>query len=141
MAPIGVWNQSSLHGNALVRSVAALPFLALIAWSFFSLRTLELNIYVDAIILSGRLRFGTISIPILKKFLDIKVLDDLLRPETVAFAPSTFGVDPVSWFQNFSFLVDYSLLYSILLFESARHANEHTPAALSVIAFDIPNRC
>jgi hypothetical protein len=128
MAPIGVWNQSNPHGNAIVRSAAALSFLMLLAWSFFSLSGLGNNAspHLDEIVLSGRIRVGTISIPILKKFLDIGVVDHFWRPKTVAFAPSTLAVDPVGWFQNFSFLVDFSLLYSIWLFEP----NKYTPAKL-----------
>jgi hypothetical protein len=134
MAPIGVWNQSSLHENAIVRSVAALPFLFLLAWCALSTHGLGINTiigqYLDSIVLSGSLRFGTTSIPILDKFLDIKVFDDFWRPVTVAFAPSTLGADPIGWYQTFSFLSDYSLLYCIWLFESARKANEWTPARL-----------
>jgi hypothetical protein len=110
----------------------------LLVWSLFSLRGLRINTgpYLDEIVLSGRIRVGSISISILKKFLDIRVLDDFWRPRAVAFAPSTMGIDPVSWFQNFSFLIDYSLLYSIWLFESARKSNEYTPANLYLLSPD-----
>jgi hypothetical protein len=130
MAPIGGFNPSSLCENTIIRSVAALPFIVLLSWTFLSLHPLPITQYLDSIALSGRLRFGSLSIPILTKFLDIKVLDDFWRPKTVAYAPSTLGVDPVGWFQNFSFLADYSLLYCIWLFESARKSNEYSPVRL-----------
>jgi hypothetical protein len=138
MAPIAVWNQSNPQGNAIVRSIAALPFLALLVWSFISLRGLGINTitgpYLNEVVLAGRIRIGATSIPTRNKFLDLKVVDDFCRPRAIAFVPSTMEVDPVSWFQNFSFLVDYSMLYSIWLFESAKRVNEYTPARLYTIA-------
>ncbi|KAE9375212.1 hypothetical protein N431DRAFT_542807 [Stipitochalara longipes BDJ] len=133
MAPIGVWNQSNLHENAIVRSVSALPFLALFLWAFIPLNSLSSTPYLESIVLSGRIRFGTLSTPILTKFLDIKFIDDFWRPRTIAYAPSTLGADPISWLQNLSFLVDYSLMYCIWLLESARKSNEYSPVRFPVI--------
>jgi len=130
MAPIGVWNQSSLHENAIVRSVSAIPFLVLLVWAYTSLGGLSIKPYLESIALSGRLRFGTISTPVLTKFLDIQFVDDFWRSRTIAYAPSTLGADPVSWFQNFNFLVDYGLMYCIWLLESARKSNEYSPVRL-----------
>jgi len=138
MAPIAVWNQSNPQGNAIVRSIAALPFLVLLVWSFSSLHGFGINTitgpHLNKVVLAGSVRLGASSIPTRKKFLDLKVVDDFCRPRPIAFVPLTMEVDPVSWFQNFSFLVDYSMLYSIWLFESARRVNEYTPARLYTVA-------
>ena len=134
MAPIGVWNQSNPQENVIFRSIAALPFLALLLWSFISLYGFGINTianpYLIKLVLSDRIRVGATSIPTLNEFLDLKSAGDFWWPRAIDFVPSTMEVDPASCFQNFSFLVDYSLLYSIWLFESARRVNEYTPARL-----------
>jgi hypothetical protein len=134
MAPIAAWNPSNLHENTIVRSTAALPFIVLLLWSFISFKGFSgsdpVTQYLDSTILSGRIRLGSINVPISTKFLDIKVLDDFWRPRALAFAPSTLGTDPVGWFQNFGFCVDYSLLYCIWLLESAKRSNEYSPVRL-----------
>ena len=142
MAPIAVWNQSNPQGNAIVRSIAALPFLALLVWSFISLHGFGINTitgpHLNEDVLAGRIRVGATSIPTQKNFLGVKAVDDFWRSRAIAFVPSTMEVDTVSWFQNFSFLVDYSMLYSIWLFESARRVNEYTPAGLYTVALYLP---
>jgi hypothetical protein len=142
MAPIAVWNQSNPQENAIVRSIAALPFLALVVWSFISLHGFGINTitgpHLDEVVLAGRIRVGATNIPTRKNFLELKAVDDFWRPRAIAFVPSTMEVDPVSWFQNFSFLVDYSMLYLIWLFESARMVNEYTPARLYTVTLYLP---
>ncbi len=142
MAPIAVWNQSNPQENEIVRSIAALPFLALLVWGLKPLERSCSNAvtgpHLNEVVLAGRIRVGATSIPTRNKFLDLKVVNDLWCPRAVAFVPSTMEVDPVSWFQNFSFLVDYSLLYSIWLLESARRLNEYPPARLYTVSFYLP---
>jgi hypothetical protein len=84
--------------------------------------------FLDEFVQAKKLEFdSTISVPILEKFHHVKPVDDLWRLATVAFAPSTLGVDLVTWFQMLSFLVDFSLLYLIWLFESTGRADSWTP--------------
>jgi hypothetical protein len=142
MASIAVWNQSNPQGNAIVHSMAALPFLALLVWSFISLHGFGFNTitgpHLNEVLLASRIRVGAASIPTHKKFLELKAFDDFWRPRAIAFVPSTMEVDPVSWSQDFSFLADYSMLYSIWLFESARRLKKYTPAKLYTVTLYLP---
>ncbi len=91
MAPIAVWNQSNPQGNAIVRSIAALPFLALLVWSFISLHGFGINTitgpHLNEVVLAGRVRVGATSIPTQKNLLEVKVVDDFWRSRAMAFVP------------------------------------------------------
>ena len=81
MAPIGVWNQSDPQENAIFRSIAALPFLALLLWCFISLYGFGINTIADPYLIKlvpyDRIRVGATSIPTLNDFLDLKVFHTL----------------------------------------------------------------
>lgn len=60
----------------------------------------------------------------------IEFLDEICRGITPTFAPSTFGYDPIAWWQMFSFLMDLGPVYTVWMLESCRPGNAWTPAAL-----------
>jgi hypothetical protein len=85
----------------------------------------------------GRIHWESSSITILQTFHHIDFFDYLWRGNTVAFAPSALGLDALSSWQMFSFLVDLNAVYAIWLCESARY-DAPIVARLS-IELDIPS--
>jgi len=91
---LSVWTAYILHRNGINECVA--PFLG-------------------EIVSTKRIKLGDINIPILQRFFRVQGLDDNLKGITVAFAPSTLGIDPVSWYQGLVFLTDYVAYFEIVI--------------------------
>jgi hypothetical protein len=121
-------------GNRLARAIAALPIVGEWLWAMSHMHGgglfKGLILYLEEPIKSGRIKFGSINIPILDSFHGSKAIDDLWRLAIVAFAPSTLEIDPVSWFQMVTFITDLGVIYSIWLLESTRKVNKWTPAQM-----------
>lgn len=66
------------------------------------------------------------------RFYGIKPLDQALRAATASFVPSTLGLDSISSWQCFQFLVDLGPVYAVWFLESSRPANRRSPASLYV---------
>lgn len=113
-----------LQESKWYRALKALPFLLLSGLCFRALIALipfdALNSMVDSRVITWGESF---SFNILDGFYGIPILDDLARPATVLFSPSSFAYDPVSWVQMFTFLADIGVVYAIVLIESTRRAN------------------
>ncbi|KAL9123289.1 MAG: hypothetical protein Q9187_000161 [Circinaria calcarea] len=112
----------------LYRALRALPILLLSIWAFRTM-TSVIPYETGAVVLqAGKISWGvSSSILIPEKFYPMKFFDDFVRGPTVVLAPSTMGFDLASSYQNFSFFPDWSLVYTIILIESARRANVFTP--------------
>ncbi|KAF2801072.1 hypothetical protein K505DRAFT_227365 [Melanomma pulvis-pyrius CBS 109.77] len=82
---------------------------------------------------TGRIAWDGGSIPILQKFHMIPFLDEVFRDVTIGFGPSTLEYDAPTWWQMFSFLNDFGVLYMICLLEATRPANKWTPAYFPAI--------
>lgn len=110
-----------------------LPFLLIFAWCAYAMQVEamgQLLPELEQIGSFGKIEFESITVPILDNFHHIKILDDTWKLGSVMFASSTMGMDPVSWHQMFSFLIDLGVLYSIWLFESCRKVDRYSPARL-----------
>ena len=109
------------------RALSAFPLLFISIWAFrvmFSVIPFE----TGAVLLkAGKISWANSSIPIPEKFYHLNLLDDFVRGPAVVLAPSTIGFDRPSSYQNFTFFPDWSLIYTIMLVESARQANRLTP--------------
>lgn len=68
----------------------------------------------------GFFRWGKVKEPVLEKFHWLRPLDVIVRDVTAGFAPSTYEVDPASWWQVLVFLSDYGIIYLAFLMESSR---------------------
>jgi hypothetical protein len=113
-----------LQESKWYRALKALPFLLLSGLCFRALIALIPFDALNSMVVSRVIAFGeTFSFNILDGFYGIPILDDLARPATVLFSPSSFGYDPVSWVQMFTFLADIGVVYAIVLIESTRRAN------------------
>lgn len=112
------------------RAILATPFLFLAVSCFRAMDLDSIRAFLEPRALSGRIEWDGGTIPILQQFHNVRFLDDLWRGTTVAFAPSALGFDAVSWWQMFTFLNDFTVLYSISLVESARRANSVTASQL-----------
>ncbi|KAK8109133.1 hypothetical protein PG984_014934 [Apiospora sp. TS-2023a] len=71
----------------------------------------------------------------LHKFYGIKPLDQALRSVSVSLAPSTLGLDSISEWQFFEFLIDMGPVYAIWSLESSRPANRRSPAYYTLTWF------
>ena len=58
------------------------------------------------------------SIPMLRSFYKIPIVDQVFSQIVPAFAQLQFFTDPVAYWQTLVFLTDHAALYAILLFES-----------------------
>ena len=112
------------NGNKLRRAIMALPFLAMSIACFRVLLQLVPFEELDRMVESRTILWGdSSSFRIWDKFYFVSILDNLARPATILFSPSTFAYDPVSWFQMFTFLADIGVVYAITLVESNRQAS------------------
>ncbi|KAG4430888.1 hypothetical protein IFR05_013633 [Cadophora sp. M221] len=128
-----------MYESRIPRAVAALPILAFFVWTAYLLHRNGINQcvapFMEEIVGTKRIKLGSVDIPILQKFFHVQGIDDKLKGITVAFAPSTLGIDAVSWYQGLVFMTDYGLIYTIWLFESTRKANEGTLARYPLLFF------
>ena len=119
------------NGKMLRRAIVALPFLLMSIACFYVLIRLIPFEQIDLMLHSGKIVGGkSSSFRIREKFYHVTILDNLARPATILFAPSTFAYDPISWFQMFTFLADIGVIYAITLVEANRRASMMTPVRL-----------
>ncbi|KAL5321484.1 hypothetical protein ACEPPN_009442 [Leptodophora sp. 'Broadleaf-Isolate-01'] len=125
--------------SRIPRAVLALPILAFSLWTACVLHRNGINQsvapFLEEIVGTKIIKLGSADIPILQRFFHVPGIDKNLKGIAVAFAPSTLGIDPVSWYQGLVFLTDYGLIYTIWLFESTRKANEGTLARYPLLFF------
>jgi hypothetical protein len=117
--------------SIMLRLLLALPFLALsaLAFKFMTAAGSGLN-GIGEMLTEGRITLGDNSFALPETFYHIGWLDDKFRPLTIMFASSNFEIDPIGWWQMFSFITDFGVLYSIILIESTRRSNNLTFAQL-----------
>lgn len=86
----------------------------------------------------GYFHWGNVKEPVLEKFHMLRFLDIIVRDVTVGFAPSTYQVDTISWWQVMVFLSDYGVIYMALLMESSRSLSRGSivrfPSIIATIA-------
>ena len=119
----------SKEESKIKRFALALPFLGIAYLAYVHIQQKSFHDILPTLadaVQNGTIQWDTGSVPIRESFYGVKAVDDLWRPITVAFAPSSFGYDPVSWWQMFSFLSDVGVVYAIWTVESARRANALT---------------
>ena len=116
--------------NILKRSALALPFFVLATICFREMDVDLLAANNQPFIKTRQLTWLGGSVPMLWDVFHIEFLDEICRGITPTFAPSTFGYDPVAWWQMFSFLVDLGPVYAVWMLESCRPGNTWSPAAL-----------
>jgi hypothetical protein len=112
MAPTAETKPNVLN-TKLIRSVMGIPFLLIFAWCWYAMQVEAMGRLLpelEKIAASGKIEFESISVPIVDNFHHVKVLDETRRLGIVMFAPSTMGIDPVSWHQMLSFLIDLGVV-------------------------------
>jgi len=114
----------------VTRTVQSILFIliALLLQQIFQRNSVTVGPWVQALAESGvvELKEGTFSL--YKKFYGIGPLDELWRIVVVAFTASTFELDPISWWQMFSFLADAAVVYAVWVLEGCRVGNRRTLA-------------
>ncbi|KAF2157138.1 FAD/NAD(P)-binding domain-containing protein [Myriangium duriaei CBS 260.36] len=120
--------------SKLKRLLLAVPLLALHIAAKRFITLASVRPLLGTMVRESLFRNGDFSFPVAQRFTGWTAFDNTWRPLTIAFMPSTFGLDPVSRTQLISFLADFGLLYSILLIESARRANNLTIFNLVLVA-------
>jgi len=119
--------------SILWRLFLVIPFFMLSAFCLNRMEVAPLNPFlpqVTEILQAGRIAWDGGSFTLPETFFHVKLLEDLMRPGTIVFAPSSFGIDPVAWWQMLSFITDLGVLYSIFLIESTRRSNKLTFAQM-----------
>lgn len=112
------------------RAVLALPFLVLAKVCLSEMDLEKLTANAEPFTRSRRHFWDDGSIPMLWDVFHVAFLDDIGRGVSPAFAPSTFGYDPVAWWQMFSFLVDLVPVYAVWMLEAYHVGNAWSPTAL-----------
>lgn len=116
-----------LHESTLKRMLFALPLLALAFAAVHVMDARSTIPWASALRDGGVLQLETGSVPILRSFYGVRLLDDFFSLINVYFLPSVYGYDPVSRRQFISFLTDCTVVVTISVFESVRRANVLTP--------------
>ncbi|KAK4644608.1 hypothetical protein QC761_306360 [Podospora bellae-mahoneyi] len=120
-----------LLSSHLGRGVLALPLLYL---SYFCNKRFDRDTLVELvppILEKGFIPHPSGPVPVLEGIFPWKPANDLFRPISVIFAPSTLSIDPLAWHQMLFFLVDLGPVYLVLLLESFRDGNAYTAAYLA----------
>ncbi|KAI2464798.1 hypothetical protein F4781DRAFT_411617 [Annulohypoxylon bovei var. microspora] len=124
MAPLGV---------KLRRAVASVPFLFIAVWCFRMMDIEKIVANQQPFVDSGVIEWEGGKVRILDHFHNVDILDQVWRGTMGSFSPSTFGYDPVAWWQMFSFLTDLGPVYALWILESCRAGSAYTPAYLPTI--------
>ncbi|KAI9646517.1 hypothetical protein NHQ30_004510 [Ciborinia camelliae] len=99
-----------MASSKVTRAVIGLPILAFSIGCFLCMGRDEALLHLEEILSTGNITWDSVDIPIIKSFYRVGFLDEIFRGVSIAFGPAAFGVDPVAWYQMFSFLLDISLL-------------------------------
>jgi hypothetical protein len=105
------------------RLVLGLPFLLLLAAAIHTMDGTNVSPQVQKVIASGRITWNEGSVSTISTFFGIKAIDDLINLSTISFSQWILGIDIASSWQAFSFIVDLTGLFSIMMIESSRRAN------------------
>ncbi|KAK4197572.1 hypothetical protein QBC40DRAFT_231776 [Triangularia verruculosa] len=117
-----------LLSSRLGRGVLALPLLYLSYFCNSKFDRGTLITLIPPILEKGVIPHPTHPVPILDSVFGWKPLDDIFRPISVMFAPSTMAIDPLAWWQMLFFLTDLGPVYVVWLLESMRNGNAWTAA-------------
>ncbi|KAK0674415.1 hypothetical protein QBC41DRAFT_238854 [Cercophora samala] len=112
-----------LLSSRLGRGVLALPLLYL---SYFCNSKFDRDTLVELIppiVEKGYIPHPAGPVPILDGVFPWKLANDVFRPISVIFAPSTMAIDPLAWWQMGFFLTDLGVVYVIWLLEGMRKGN------------------
>jgi hypothetical protein len=116
--------------SILYRILLTLPFFGLSALALHFMSPDGLMDDFGRMLTDGQITWDGHSFTLPEKFYHFKWLDSTFKPMTILFASSSFGIDPVAWWQMLSFITDLGVLFSILLIESTRRSNVLTMAQL-----------
>ncbi|KAF3054898.1 putative fad binding domain protein [Daldinia childiae] len=117
-------------GTRLRRAVVSVPFLFIAAFCLHIMDPSTIVAFQQPFADSGVIEWDGGKIPIIDNFHGIYFLDNIFRGGMATFSASTFGYDPVAWWQIFSFLTDLGPVYAIWILESYRVGYAYTPAYL-----------
>ncbi|GAM91086.1 hypothetical protein ANO11243_091330 [Dothideomycetidae sp. 11243] len=123
---------TGMRESIMKRLLLALPLLFM---SIVAIKIMDPKPILPSLIAMDRTRLfkhGEFSFHIRNSFWGLTAFDNIVRPLTICFLPSNFGLDVASRAQVWSFVCDIGPLYTIMLIESARRAN--TLTAWSVVA-------
>ncbi|ESZ90856.1 hypothetical protein SBOR_8748 [Sclerotinia borealis F-4128] len=116
-----------MTSNKITRAIIGLPILAFSIGCLMCMGRGDVLLHLEQILPTGRISWNSIDIPIKQSFYGVGFLDEIFGGISVAFGPSAFGVDPVAWYQMFSFLLDVSLVYIIWMIESYKSCQSLDP--------------
>ncbi|KAH8667754.1 hypothetical protein BGZ61DRAFT_592543 [Ilyonectria robusta] len=129
--------------SRLQRALLALPILALsgVMGKAFAMGE-PIAPVLNRILETSVFDLNGMSVPVIKKFYGIGLLDEIFGHITVAFAQLQFFTDQRAYWQSLVFMTDYAGIYAILFFESCRPSNRKTifqfPFLLTFLAQLIP---
>ncbi|KAI1211969.1 uncharacterized protein F4807DRAFT_383483 [Annulohypoxylon truncatum] len=123
----------SLLGAKARRAAASIPFLLISVWCFRMMDIEKLVENQQPFVDSGVIEWEGGKVLILDHFHNIGILDQIWRGSMGTFSPSTFGYDPVAWWQMLSFLTDLGPVYALWILESCRAGSFYTPAYLPTL--------
>ncbi|KAK0732671.1 hypothetical protein B0T21DRAFT_369444 [Apiosordaria backusii] len=113
------------------RAVLAAPLLYLSYYCNAKFNRETLMEIIPPILDKGVIPHPTHPVPILDGVFGWKIADDVFRPISVMFSPSTMGIDEIAWWQMVFFLTDLGPVYVVWLLEGMRGGNKWTAAYLA----------
>ncbi|KAI0886269.1 uncharacterized protein GGS22DRAFT_179182 [Annulohypoxylon maeteangense] len=115
------------------RAITSMPFIGIAIWCFRMMDIEKIMTNQQPFVDSGIIEWEGGRVRILDHFHNVDFLDQAWRGTMGTFSPSTFGYDPVAWWQMFSFLTDLGPLYALWILESCRARSSYTPAYIPTI--------
>ncbi|KAF4334085.1 hypothetical protein FBEOM_12096 [Fusarium beomiforme] len=121
---VRLMSQSVLGESRLRRALHALPFLFITALMTRAFVMAEpIGPVIEEILQTSIFTAPGVSVPIIKTFYGIPVLDDIFAVVTVAFANLQFFTDQEAYWQLLVFLTDFAGMYAVVLLEGYRPGN------------------
>lgn len=105
--------------SKLRRALTSLPFLLLAMFGGY-LMDIPSLMRAPPPFQNGKMSFRDTSVTIPERFHLLPIFDNIFRDITHGFAPATFEIDGVSWWQSFVFLTDAGVVFLIWWMESSR---------------------
>ncbi|KPM41950.1 hypothetical protein AK830_g4627 [Neonectria ditissima] len=119
--------QATGQESRLNRALLALPILALAGIMARAFAMAEpIGPVLENILETAHFDWNGMSVPILREFYGIKLLDEIFSHITIAFAQLQFFNDPRAYWQSLVFLTDFAGMYAVLFLESCRQTNRKT---------------
>ena len=112
------------------RMLLALPFVVLTIGAYQCIIAGDGLQSISGILESGSLSWDQQSFDVSRPVFHISWADNFLKPDIVLFSSSSFEIDPVAWWQVFTFLTEFGVLVSIMVIEATRRSNVLTFAQL-----------